>query len=141
VISEYFYGAFYVSVRDLDRDGDNDVLGAAYYGDDITWWENELPIDIADNNNPIPSEFRLNGNYPNPFNGNTVIEYDLAIASDVKLDIFDILGRQVETIINEIQPAGRYQIAWNAGKRPSGYYFYQLRAGQYSATGRMVLLR
>jgi parallel beta-helix repeat protein len=88
-----------------------------------------------------PNRFFLFQNYPNPFNAFTSIGYTLPSASDVTIDIYDILGRRVETLVQGEQSAGYHHITWDAEDRPSGMYFYRIQAGEYAETRKMVLLK
>jgi len=90
-----------------------------------------------------PSTFSLEQNYPNPFNPTTVLTYQLPVASDVKLELFDVLGRKVATLVNAKQPAGthRYTLQASAFGLASGVYFYRLQAGEFSATKKMLFLK
>lgn len=88
-----------------------------------------------------PSEFALSQNYPNPFNASTTIRYNLHKPSDATIDIYDILGRKVRTLVNGKQPAGYHQAVWNARDISSGMYFYKIQAGDYIETKKMVLLK
>ncbi len=81
------------------------------------------------------------GNYPNPFNAMTVIRYDLPSASVVTVEIYDILGHRLETLVRQPQQAGYHQVSWDATGRSSGVYFYRIWAGDHSMTGRMLLLK
>jgi len=85
--------------------------------------------------------FSLLQNFPNPFNPSTVISYQLIVASPVTLKIYDILGREMLTLVNEIEKAGNYSRQWNAANMSSGVYFYRLQAGTYTETKKLVLLR
>ncbi|UCC79696.1 MAG: S8 family peptidase, partial [Candidatus Zixiibacteriota bacterium] len=85
--------------------------------------------------------FDIGENYPNPFNTITVIHYSLPVPAVVKIDIFDILGRKVKTLLNEQKQAGCHQASWNANKVSSGIYFYRIQAGDYLETKKMVLLK
>jgi hypothetical protein len=89
----------------------------------------------------LPNSFKLFQNYPNPFNPSTVISYQLSVTSNVKITIHDILGREVEVLVNEEKLPGSYEVKFNASHLPSGTYFYRLTAGQYSETKKMLLLR
>jgi hypothetical protein len=93
----------------------------------------------------IPSEFILYQNYPNPFNPNTVIGYQLPVIGDVTLKVFDVLGREVATLVDDYIDAGYHEVeflpASSIQQPASGIYFYQLRAGDYSETKKMLLLR
>lgn len=86
-------------------------------------------------------EFSLYQNYPNPFNPDTKIKYFLPQSSNVTIKLFDILGKEVATLINEEKPAGSYDLNWNAANLPGGVYFYQLRAGDFIQTKKMILLK
>jgi hypothetical protein len=91
--------------------------------------------------NQLSQNYFLSPNYPNPFNAQTTIRYTLAVASNASIDIFDITGRKVETLLSEKQQAGEHSIVWNADGRPSGIYFYRLKAGELSNTEKCVLLK
>lgn len=90
-----------------------------------------------------PSRFSLQQNYPNPFNPTTVISYELATPSDVKLEVFDMLGRKVATLAESKQNAGAHQINFNAAtyNLTSGMYFYKLTAGNFTQTRKMILTK
>ncbi|MCP4583423.1 MAG: T9SS type A sorting domain-containing protein [candidate division Zixibacteria bacterium] len=103
--------------------------------------ENEYLTTVDDDSNAMPSIFSLSQNYPNPFNPVTTIEYQLSSATDVKIEIFDILGRKIETLVDQNQSAGNYCLIWDADAKPSGVYFYTLKAGNHSVTRKMLLLR
>lgn len=89
----------------------------------------------------LPSEYSLSTNYPNPFNPVTTIKYDIIGMQDVKVTIYDILGREVKTLVNEQQQPGSYTIKWDASNVSSGVYFYQLKTKDYTNTKKMILLR
>jgi hypothetical protein len=89
----------------------------------------------------VPSEFRLEPNFPNPFNPSTTISYDLPKSSSVSLKIFNTLGQLVATLVDERKELGYYAVQWNASNVPSGIYFYRLQAGEFLETKKMVLLR
>jgi L-ascorbate metabolism protein UlaG (beta-lactamase superfamily) len=95
----------------------------------------------VDYNRPFPSKFNLEQNYPNPFNPSTVIRYQLPMNSQVSLKIYDLMGREVATLILEFQNAGLYDITWNAGKITSGIYYYKLVAGSFVETKKLTLLK
>ena len=104
------------------------------------------PIGIEPISNNIPNEYRLYQNYPNPFNPVTKIKFSIPKNADGKseltsLKIYDILGREITFPVNEILSAGEYEIEWNAEKFPSGVYFYTLKNGEFSETGKMVLVK
>jgi photosystem II stability/assembly factor-like uncharacterized protein len=89
----------------------------------------------------IPSEFSLSQNYPNPFNPATNIKFQIPKTTSVKMLIFDMLGREVETLVNEQLKPGTYQADWNASIYPSGVYFYKLIADGYVETKKMILIK
>ena len=80
-------------------------------------------------------------NYPNPFNSATTIEYGLPQAGHVTVEVYDLLGRRVETLLDEEQEGGQHHVVWDAGDRSSGVYFYRIAAGEFTETRRMVLLK
>jgi hypothetical protein len=88
-----------------------------------------------------PSSFSLSPNYPNPFNSSTTIRYNLPTESPVTIDIYDILGRKVQTLLDVKAQAGTHQVNWNADGLPSGAYFARLKAGQHSQTMKMILMK
>jgi hypothetical protein len=91
--------------------------------------------------NKAAESFRLAQNYPNPFNPTTTIAYQLSNAVNVSLKVFDVIGREVATLVNERQSAGSYQAAFNATNLSSGVYFYRLQAGNFTETRKMMLVK
>jgi len=89
----------------------------------------------------IPLEFRLHQNYPNPFNPETQIEFSLPVRQRVVLKIYDVMGRQVRVLLDEVRDAGSHNIVFDAAALASGVYFYQLRAGDHAAVHKMLLIR
>lgn len=89
----------------------------------------------------LPKEFALQQNYPNPFNPSTSINYDLPVSSIVTLQIYDISGREVATLVNEQQIAGKYNISFDASNFASGVYFYRLQAGEFTQVKKMFLIK
>ena len=88
-----------------------------------------------------PTNFSLAQNYPNPFNPSTRINYSLPQTSQVQIKVFDVLGNEIETLVNEEKPAGTYELTWSAANLPSGFYFYQLKAESFIETKKMLLLK
>ncbi len=96
----------------------------------------------VDNINELgPRIFQLEQNYPNPFNPTTVISYELPVKSTVNLKLYDILGREVTTLVNEIESAGKHAAVWNATNLPSGIYFCRFTAGTFSQVRKLVLIK
>tara|TARA_B110000116_G_C16336569_1_gene359141 strand:- start:136 stop:531 length:396 start_codon:yes stop_codon:yes gene_type:complete len=94
----------------------------------------------------LPSKFNLYPNYPNPFNPTTKITYDLVNASDVKLEIYDLMGRKINTLVDQIQNAGHYSIIWNANDQAgnqvsAGVYLFRLQADKQTLTRKMILMK
>ncbi|MBU2491803.1 MAG: T9SS type A sorting domain-containing protein [Bacteroidetes bacterium] len=91
--------------------------------------------------NSLPSDFSLSQNYPNPFNPNTIISYQLPEQSNVKLKIYDMLGREIKTLVNDVKPAGSYNISFNAANLSSGIYFYTINTPSFSQSKKMMLIK
>lgn len=89
----------------------------------------------------IPLRYELHQNYPNPFNPTTVVSYQLPVFSEVRLVVYDILGREVNTLVNARQSPGRYTVRFDASSLASGLYFYRLEAGSYTQVMKMVVLK
>jgi hypothetical protein len=89
----------------------------------------------------IPIAFNLNQNYPNPFNPSTVIEFQTSTKEHVTLKIFDLLGREVATLMDEQKPAGRYSVRFDARTLAGGVYFYRIIAGNFVETKKLTLLK
>ncbi len=99
------------------------------------------PTGVSDQRAQLPSRFALDDAYPTPFNPTTTIRYQLPEESDVTLRIYNVLGRLVTTLIDAKQNAGYKSVSWNGNDCPSGVYFYQLQAGNFSAVKKMILAR
>ena len=115
------------------------VINGVLYGDTT------FVVDVEEEQNPIPTEYKLEQNYPNPFNPSTIISYQLPKAGNVTLKVFDVLGSEIATLVNEDKAAGSYEIEFNpvsSIRNPaSGIYFYQLKAGNYVETKKMLLIK
>ena len=114
------------------------------------FWQNPLPqgnplygvqFIKEEEIDEIATEFILSQNYPNPFNPTTKINYSIHQSTQVTVKLFDILGNEIETLVNEEKSVGTYELIWNAATLPSGVYFYQLRAGTFVETKKMVLMK
>ena len=101
----------------------------------------DLLTGIGSSETTIPQELTLHQNYPNPFNPSTAISYQLSASSFVCLKVFNTLGKEVATLVNEVRSAGNHVVQWNAGLLPSGIYFCRLQAGGNIETRKMILLR
>jgi hypothetical protein len=89
----------------------------------------------------LPSGFALTQNYPNPFNPTTTFDFALPSASQVKIDIYNVAGQHVATLVDKFLPAGYYTASWDASAAATGIYLYRLQAGNYSETRKMLLLK
>jgi hypothetical protein len=96
---------------------------------------------VGDQVGSIPERFELVQNYPNPFNPSTQLKIHVAARGPVSVHVFDVLGRQVATLLDEIKDAGTYQLHWNAFSMPSGVYFYQMKAEGFVETKKMMLMK
>ena len=102
---------------------------------------------IFENNNPpihdinIPAKYDLSQNYPNPFNPTTKLEFGISNLGFVTLKVYDILGKEVKTLVNEIKPAGTYSVLFDGSNLASGVYFYRIEAGEFRDIRRMVLIK
>jgi hypothetical protein len=107
---------------------------------DSTWWTN-FGVDLVVDDKGIPAEFALEQNYPNPFNPTTNFEFRIANRERVQVRIFNVLGVEVATLVNEIREPGVYRVQWNASSFPSGIYVCQMRAGTFMQSRKMVLAK
>ena len=108
------------------------------------WWLAQYiknPTGINETASTKPSNYRLDQNYPNPFNPTTNIRYNIIKTSKVTLRIFDILGRDVQTLVNTVQVPGEYTVTFNAQNLASGVYFYQINTENFTATKKLMLLK
>ncbi len=99
------------------------------------------PSFIQNDSLHIPQQFKLNQNYPNPFNPSTRIRYEIPYTAVVLIKVYDILGNEIEILVNEEKPAGQYEVNWRTADLPSGIYFCELRAGSYIDTKKMILMK
>ncbi|MCK4427334.1 MAG: T9SS type A sorting domain-containing protein, partial [candidate division Zixibacteria bacterium] len=116
--------------------------------EDIIWrleegiWEETPPSPkIAEENSQTPSGFELSQNFPNPFNPVTQISYTLPRDGHVRLEIYNLLGQKVATLVDEYQQAGQKTVNWEAKDLASGIYFYKLTSSGFTATKKMVLTK
>jgi hypothetical protein len=117
------------------------VLSASRSDDKISWYENLGVVGIEGEQADIPQSFNLNQNYPNPFNPGTKIRFTISEFGFTILKVYDVLGNEVATLVNEEKHAGTYEVEWNASNVPSGIYFYQLQTDGYVQTKKMLLLK
>ncbi|HKJ81268.1 MAG TPA: T9SS type A sorting domain-containing protein, partial [Ignavibacteriaceae bacterium] len=110
-------------------------------GDAIALYTPSGTTDIKLDSNVLPSSYTLSQNYPNPFNPSTEIKFSLPEASNVKLTIYDAIGKQVAVLVNDYLATGSYRYSWNASNLASGIYFYRIEAKNFNMVKKMVLLK
>ena len=133
------------TISDVDGDGLKEIVIDNTDNGNIEIWGNGTTT-TSTTTSINPSSFKLNQNYPNPFNQITSISYQVQSSGDVVLNIYDVLGNKIKTLVNESKPVGDYQIKWdgtnqNGERLSSGQYFYQLQVGDFVSTKKMVLLK
>jgi hypothetical protein len=111
-----------------------DLWGTAYLGSQIVTGVEESPT-------AIPYRFELAQNYPNPFNPSTKIQYTLKNTGNVRLSVYDLLGREVAVLVNGVRSAGSHEVTFSRPDLGSGVYFYKLQAGGQVMTKKMVLMK
>ncbi len=135
-------------VYDNDGDGLEAIMVLSHTNDDNAhqtcevWsntWIGGSSVGIGDE--ILPLTYALHPNYPNPFNPVTNIQFTIPEQADVKLQIYNVLGRQVDVLVNETLPIGHHKILWNPKNLSSGVYFYKLEAGSFMKTRKMILLK
>jgi photosystem II stability/assembly factor-like uncharacterized protein len=126
----------------LATDGMNLYAGTYYGGVFMRPLSEMITIsDVKNKQNNLPISFSLQQNYPNPFNPTTVIEYQLPKSSFVSLKVYDILGREVKTLVNGYKTLGKYSVSFDASNFASGVYFYRLKSDVYSSIKKMILMK
>ena len=98
-------------------------------------------VEESGNLKALPTEYNLYQNYPNPFNPLTKIRYSVPQSSTVVIKVFDILGNEIETLVNVVKPAGSYELNWNAENLPSDVYFCKMQSGNFVETKKMILVK
>ena len=104
------------------------------------------PVNSVNDETNQPEKFQLSQNYPNPFNPTTSIKYAIGSRQFVTLKVYNLLGKEIATLVNEVKPAGTYEVTFNrhsgeVWNLPSGIYFYELKAGSFTQTKKMMLLK
>ncbi len=130
------------SVTDVDSDGDLDLFVGTSKGG-LHFYRNSKPnaVDGSHQTSHNAHQFSLEQNYPNPFNPSTVIRYQLKVKSYVALKVYNVLGEEVATIVNEAKQAGSYNVSWNAEGLPSGVYVCKLFADEQVQSIKLILIR
>ncbi len=115
-----------------------DLVGCRING--VTYGDTLL-TGVESVSSEVPESYSLGQNYPNPFNPRTVVSFSLPVDSKVSIKVYDVMGREVQTLVNERMQAGRYSVQWDAGAYPNGVYFYQMNTNGYRETMRMILIK
>lgn len=105
------------------------------------WISDGAVLSVLGNEKSLPNGFSLEQNYPNPFNPQTTIEYTIARRADVKLTVYNILGREIDVLVNEILYQGVYSVTWDATNQSTGIYFYTLEADGGKNTKKLLFLK
>jgi hypothetical protein len=115
-----------------------------YIGTENGLWKrplSEIITSIKEIPNKLPLNYTLEQNFPNPFNPSTSIQYAVSNRQFVSLKVYDVLGNEIEILVSEEKTAGTYELTWYAEQLPSGVYFYQLKAGEFVQTRKMILMK
>ena len=126
------------SIGNLDLVQNAGKLKINYYGSIVTF---QFTVTCINDQNLSSKIFNLEQNYPNPFNPSTSIQYTIRNSQFVSLKVYDVLGNEVATIVNEEKPIGSYVVNFNANGLASGVYFYRLQAGSFNQTKKFILMR
>jgi hypothetical protein len=117
--------------------GPNDLADQSFQNHIIVD-NSELNQDISHN---IPKQFSLNQNYPNPFNPTTSISFSVPIKSKVEINVYDIMGNEVDILLNDVVPSGIQSVSWDAKDQPSGIYFIRMLSGNFIEYKKAMLLK
>ena len=135
----------YTSLMDVDYEKEEGALyWQTYYGWQVEKWYfdgDKAVLGIEQLSSKVPQQFVLYQNYPNPFNPVTTIKFAVQQSGPVTLNVYNISGQKVATLINNQLPAGTYSVTFDGSRLPSGIYFYQLTAGNHRATRKMILTK
>ncbi|MBN2356159.1 T9SS type A sorting domain-containing protein [candidate division KSB1 bacterium] len=135
-----------VCFADLDGDKDKDII-AIYTGSYFSafeWFENlssDREVGVINLSQPVPDQFQLEQNYPNPFNPSTTIEFSVSKTSPVCLKVYDLLGREISTLVDEIMTPGRYTAPFTVKDIPAGIYVYQIKMQGFQQSRKMTVLK
>jgi hypothetical protein len=132
-----------ILTNNLDSDSHPDVAVLTITDDIVVMLNLDYVVGVSEDESKlsIPDKFKLEQNYPNPFNPSTTIKYSIPKENFVTIKIYNLLGEEVVTLVNEDKTIGNYEIEFNAASLPSGIYFYRIQAGDYFETKKMILLK
>ena len=138
-ISYSFISKEGLSVEVTANDTTSPSSGSIQLGGRVNWTTNGATG--VNETNYTANDFKINQNYPNPFNPSTVISYQIPNESKVNIKVFDLMGKEVAALVNEVKPAGAYSVTFNASNLPSGVYIYKLTAGHFMQSNKMILIK
>ncbi|MHB8580490.1 MAG: LamG-like jellyroll fold domain-containing protein [Ignavibacteriaceae bacterium] len=127
-----------ITTKDASGNGNDALLMGGY-----TWFQSDVPTPtgIKEIHSIMPQKFILTQNYPNPFNPTTQIQYSIPKTNFVSLKVYNQLGEEIATLISKVQQPGTYRVTFNGNKLSSGVYFYFLRAGSFSQSKKLILMK
>ena len=138
----------YPVIYDLDKDGKADIFGSMMSGRPGIPYKHNLIIfgqDYVTNIKPTEeiniNNFRIINTYPNPFNQSSIVNFKCSISGNVSIVVYDLLGREVKTLVNEYKQPGTYQVSFYAEGLSSGIYFYRIETNNFISTKKCVLLK
>lgn len=137
------------SVNSICSDKSGNLILSSTYGvfkttDEGKSWINLTPqasTSVKESNSVRPEQYSLSQNYPNPFNPATRINYSVQRTGNVTINVYDLLGREIATLVNEIKPAGNYSVEFNSTRLSSGIYFYRMESGSFTHTKKLVVIK
>jgi photosystem II stability/assembly factor-like uncharacterized protein len=139
--TEQVFEALYFVNNDTGYSVGSANSGGLYHGIILKTTNGGVPIGIVPISNEIPDNYQLFQNYPNPFNPKTNIKFDISKKSNVQILIYDILGKEIEILVNKEMNGGTYEVNWDASSYPSGVYIYKLVTNDFTETKKMVLIK
>ena len=125
-----------ITTKDASGNGNDCLLQGGY-----SWVKSDIATGIKEISSSTPKKFMLSQNYPNPFNPTTIIRYTIAKSSFVTMKVYNLLGKVVSTLISKEQNPGTYEVTFNGNRLASGVYLYTLRAGSFSQTNKLILMK
>ncbi len=135
----------YTSTYDVKFDENKNLYTQSYYGWTVDKWRynGTLPTitGVEEVGGTIPELYNLKQNYPNPFNPTTNIEFSLSKSGHVSLKVYDLLGKEIVTLVDENKAVGNFKVTFDARNVPSGTYFYTLKSREFSQTKKMILVK
>lgn len=138
--NQVYKDTLYSVANSVNGDGSNSSLDRWNFGQKFVVTVIDQPSNV-DDKNTLLKNFTLQQNYPNPFNPGTIISYSIPKGTFVTLKIYDVIGNEVATLVNETKSAGKYDINFNASELSNGVYLYQLKTNEFTSTRKMILMK